>query len=298
MDFRLKVFKKVADRLSFTKASKELYITQPAITKHINQLEKHFSKALSNRHGNKISLTTEGELLYSYAKRILKLYDDLEDDFLALNNKFPEKITIGASTTISQYILPKVLSKFKSIYPKTAITLLNDNSENIELLLVNKQIDIGFTEGNTSNPLLHYETFIKDEIVLVTKSTNTEIKKNEITLNELKVRPLIFREEGSGTRDIIEHALGKVKLSSNDLSIEMVLGSSESIKSYLMHSNVFAFLSIHSITEELKTNKFKVIDIKDFAIKRTFQFVNLHGEYSNSIQKVRHFFLNHYNLLE
>ncbi|MDN5203690.1 LysR family transcriptional regulator [Fulvivirgaceae bacterium BMA10] len=292
MDFRLKVFKKVAERLSFTKASRDLFITQPAITKHINELEKHFGRSLFNRHGKKISLTTEGELLLSYAKRILELYDKLEDDFLTLNNKFPEKITIGASTTISQYILPSLLSRFKSVYPKTTITLLNDNSENIESLIINKQIDIGLTEGNTLNPLLHYETFIKDEIVLVTKSTNTKVKKDEITLQELTQIPLIYREEGSGTRDIIDNSLKEVELSSQALSIEMILGSSESIKTYLLNSNAFAFLSIHSITEELKNNKFKVIDIRNLDIKRTFQFANLHGEYSSITKKVKQFFIS------
>lgn len=298
MIYRLKVFKKVADFLSFTKAAKMLFITQPAITKHISELEKHFGKALFNRHGNKISLTPEGKLLLQYANKILSLYNQLEDDFLALNSKFPDKIIIGASTTISQYILPKILSKFKAKYSTTNITLLNNNSEHIESSIINKQVDIGFTEGNTSNPLLHYETFVLDEIVLVTSADNTALKKQEITLRELKKLPLILREKGSGTRNIIKDALQNVNVDISQLTIEMTLGSTESIKTYLMHSGSYSFLSIHCITDELMNNKLKIIDITSFTIKRVFHMVNLHGEYSNTVEKIKRFFAAHYNLME
>ena len=131
MDFRLKVFNSVCETLSFTKASKLLYVSQPAVTKHINELEKHFSKQLFTRHGNTITITVEGKLLYSHSSEIIKKYDALERDFLELNDTFPEKIILGASTTISQYILPKYLSKLKSKYHNTTFTLLNENSENI-----------------------------------------------------------------------------------------------------------------------------------------------------------------------
>ncbi|WP_103070536.1 LysR family transcriptional regulator [Aquimarina sediminis] len=298
MIYRLKVFKKVADCLSFTKAAKILFITQPAITKHINELEKHFEKALFNRHGNKISLTTEGQLLLQHTNKILNSYNQLEDDFLALNSKLPNKITIGASTTISQYILPKILSKFKTVYSNTNITLLNNNSENIESSIINKQVDIGFTEGKTSNPLLRYETFVLDEIVLATSVTNTTIKKPEITLEELKNLPLIVREKGSGTQNIVKDSLYNNNIDMKQLSIEMTLGSTESIKTYLMHSNSYSFLSIHSISNELKNNRLKVIDITSFDIKRVFHVVNLHGEYSNTVEKLKHFFTTHYNLME
>jgi DNA-binding transcriptional LysR family regulator len=298
MDFRLKVFQKAAERLSFSKAAKDLFITQPAVTKHIHELEKHFGHALFNRHGNRVSLTPKGELLANYSTKILRLYSEMEDAFLALDDKFPDKIKIGASTTISQYILPKVLSKFKSVYPQTTITLLNDNSENIQTLAINKQIVIGLTEGSTTNPLLHHETFIHDEIVLVTNAANASINKDEITLKELQKIPLILREKGSGTREVIEKHLQEAGLETRKLNVEMVLGSSESIKSYLLYSNTAAFISIHSILEELKMNKLKVIDIKGFELKRTFDFVNIHGEYSNTIQKIKQFFRSHYNQIE
>jgi DNA-binding transcriptional LysR family regulator len=298
MDFRLKVFQKAAERLSFTKAAKDLFITQPAVSKHIHELEKHFGQALFNRHGNRVSLTSKGELLATYSTKILRLYIEMEDAFLALDDKFPDKITIGASTTISQYILPKVLSKFKSAYPQTTITLLNDNSENIQTLVINKEIVIGLTEGTTNHPQLHHETFIHDEIVLVTNAANAIIHKDEITVKELQKIPLILREKGSGTREVIEKNMRNAGLETRNLNVEMVLGSSESIKSYLLYSNAAAFLSIHSIIEELKMNKLKVVDIKGFELKRTFEFVNIHGEYSSTIQKIKQFFHSHYNLME
>src|SRR5690554_1573438 len=132
MDFRLKVFKTVAEQLSFTRASKLLFVSQPAVTKHINELEKHLGKALFNRHGNTISLTKEGAVCLDYTIRILALYDQLGREFLDLNGSLPSRINLAASTTIAQYILPSLLSKFKSLHPATTITLINQNSERIE----------------------------------------------------------------------------------------------------------------------------------------------------------------------
>lgn len=295
MDFRLLVFKNVADNLSFTKASKALYISQPAVTRHINELEKQYEKALFNRLGNKISLTDEGKLFLDYANKILALYQELEDSFQHFNNIFPKQVNMGASTTIAQYLLPILFYKLKANYPDTDFKLLNDNSENIEALLLDKKISLGFTEGSASHPSIHYETFVKDEIVLVTRANNpTLIETKEIPLDQLKTLPLVLREEGSGTRKIIEQSLKAKQIHPVDLQKDMVLGSSESIKTYLLHSNSFAFLSIHSIAEELRSNKFRIIDVQNLDIQRVFYFATLHGIHTKTVNKLRSFFKSEY----
>jgi len=229
MDFRLKVFKKVADKLSYTKAARELHISQPAVSKHINKLEEHFEKALFYREGNRISLTSEGQLLLTYANKILDLYQHLENDFLAMDEKLPNQFVLGASTTISQYILPKALADLKALYPNLKITLINGNTDKIEKLVEKRQIDLGFTEGSTSNPLLHYERFRRDEIVLTTRMANRSFRKEELSVGELCDIPMIIREEGSGTRKVVEAALKNKHIRPEDLNVQMVLGSTEGI---------------------------------------------------------------------
>jgi len=297
MDFRLKVFKTVAQQMSFTKASKLLFISQPAVTKHINELEKQFGKALFNRHGNSISLTSEGEICLDYAKRIIALYESLQSEFTGFE-VFPSRINLAASTTIAQYILPSLLSKFKTVHPQTTISLINQNSELIEALILDKKSDLGLVEGNTNNPLLHYQPFVKDEIVLTCRKENTFLRTSEIGLDQLLSLPLILREQGSGTRIIIENALEQKNLAIKNLNIQIELGSTESIKNYLLNSDSFAFLSIHSIERELKNHTLSIVDISGLEIHRIFQFVSLHGNYNPTSERMKNFFINHYNLME
>lgn len=298
MDFRLKVFKSVAEQLSFTKASKTLFISQPAVTKHINELEKQYGKALFNRHGNSISLTKEGQICLDYTRRILLLYENLEKEFIDLDGTLPSKITLAASTTISQYILPSLLSEFKGVHPKTTITLINQNSERIEELILQKKSNLGLVEGISNNPLLHYQPFVKDEIVLTCRIDNTLIKTNEIQMSQLASLPLVLREQGSGTRIIIEKTLAEKGLNIHDFNIQIELGSTESIKNYLLNSDSLAFVSIHSIARELKNNMLTIIDVDGLEINRTFQFVGLHGNYNPASEWLKDFFINHYNLME
>lgn len=298
MDFRLLVFKKVADHLSFTKASRELHISQPAVSKHIHKLETQYEKALIQREGNRISLTAEGKLLLNYANRILDLYKQLENDFLALNDRFPETITLGASTTITQYVLPEVLAQLKVIYPGLMVTLINGNTEKIEQMVVDGQLDLGFTEGRTSNPLLHYQNFRQDEIVLTTRVGNKVLKKEELRQEDLANLPLVVREEGSGTQKVIEAALQAHGIELAQLDIEMVIGSTEGMKSYLLNTDSFAFLSIHSIIHELKHNRLKIIDIRKMEIMRDFHYVHLHGKNSQIISLIRRIFNMSHNQKE
>ena len=297
MDFRLKVFKTVAEQLSFTKASKILFVSQPAVTKHINELEKQFRKALFNRHGNSISLTPEGIVCLDYAVRILVLYENLEREFSDLKGSLPARINLAASTTIAQYILPALLSKFNAIHPETSVTLVNQNSERIEALVLDKKTDLGLVEGNTNNPLLHYQPFLKDEIVLTCRAGNKHLKTAELLLTDLSSLPIILREQGSGTRNILENALVEKGLNVKKFNIQMELGSTESIKNYLLTSDSFAFLSVHSIARELKDRTLAIVDVEGLEIHRTFQFVSLHGNYDTTAEWMKNFFRNHYNLM-
>ena len=294
-DFRLKVFKTVADRLSFTKAAAELLISQPAVTKQINELERLLGKPLFLRHGNRISLTDDGVRLLEYANRILALYGELRDAFVEEQGAFSGEIRLGASTTLSQYVLPGLLAKFRKLYPDVRVTLFNGNTEQIERQIADGKLDFGMIEGTASNPALHYELFMDDELVLVTSASNTSFTREEITAADLPALPLVIRENGSGTLDVLSRELSRHGLSLRQLHIEMQLGSTESIKHYLFYSDTFAFVSVQAVLDELAANRLRVVEVGDMELVRRFSFVTAHGQRSRVTDLFRQFCLNHYN---
>lgn len=277
-DFRLKVFHTVAKRLNFTKAADELCITQPAVSKHIQEIENYFKIKLFDRNGTKIKLTEAGETLLQYTNQLFTIYSNLEFELNALNQRHNGKLRIGASTTIAQYVLPPLLAAFHKKFVDIKVTLMINNTEQIEQALQNKDIDFGIIEGQSKNTSFKYTEFIKDEIVLVANINHLSAKKEMIQLDELLKTPLLLREPGSGTLEVIAHALKPLGIKISQLQREMQLGSTESIKSYLLHSNCMAFLSIYSILKELKNKEVTIIDVNGLNIERNFHFIQQHGE--------------------
>lgn len=277
-DFRLKVFYSVAKHFSFTQASKELYISQPAITKHIRELESLYGVRLFDRLGNKISLTDAGKLMLEHCEQILAAYRRLEYDMNLLKNEWTGDLRLGASTTISQYVLPPILARFTEKYPKVNVTLMDTNSRNIEQALQNHDIDLGLVEGVFRLPSLKYEPFLHDELVPVVGIQSKLAKKDEIGLDELQQLPLVLRERGSGTLDAIEMAFDEVGLKLSSMNVRLYLGGTESIKSFLRCSDSLGIVSLQAVAPELRRGDFKIIDIKGMQIKRHFCFVHLQGQ--------------------
>lgn len=293
-DFRLKVFYTVAKRLNFTKAADELCITQPAVSKHIKEIEAYYKVKLFNRNGTKISLTQAGNILLQYSNQLFTLYGNLEFELNTINERHNGKLRIGASTTIAQYVLPPLLASFHKRFSDIEVSLTINNTEQIEQALQSKDIDFGIIEGQSKNTLFKYTKFIKDEIVLVAGVNHILAKKEIITLDEMLKTPLLLREPGSGTLEVIAHALKPLGIKISQLQCEMQLGSTESIKSYLLHSDCMAFLSIHSIFKELKNNEITIIDIDGLSIERNFHFIQSYGE-AEALPDLFMEFARHYN---
>lgn len=277
-DFRLQVFHTVAKRLNFTKAASELFISQPAVTKHIHELENQLKIKLFERNGSKIKLTQGGEILLTHAEQIFEIYRNIEFDINSLANRQSGILRLGASTTNAQYILPPVLAAFHRKFPEIHITLTINNTEQIEQALQNKEIDLGVIEGYSKNSGIKYSEFIKDEIVLVSSTKNPLAKSGSIKPEQLKQIPLLLREPGSGTLEVISHALKLAGINISELSNEMQLGGSESMKLYMLHSNCMAFLSVHAVLKELQNKECYIVDVEGLNIERYFYFALLHGQ--------------------
>ena len=277
-DFRLKTFCCVAQYLSYTKASHELCITQPAVSKHIQELEHQYKVRLFERLGNRIKLTPAGEVLLAQSLEILAEYSKLDFEMNLLRGEHSGSLNIGASSTISQYVLPPILAKFVSKFPEVHVNLLNGNSEFVESELMSHHIDLGLVEGNRRLPNLKYTHLMDDELVAIAASQSRYYKLEEMSLPEFCKVPLILRENGSGTLSVLESALGNEGIKIASINVMMQLGSSESIKLFLRNADVMSVLSFRCVSKELSEGIFRVVELPDLPMNREFDFVQLKGE--------------------
>ncbi|RPD99153.1 LysR family transcriptional regulator [Aureibaculum marinum] len=293
MKTKLYIFKVVAKHLSFTKAAEQLYLSQPAVSKAIKNLEQEYKTTFFIRKRNSIEMTAEGKSFLVYTNKVLAIYAEMDEKFLHKKDAFPEFINFGVSTTLSNYIIPKIVAKFRVQFPQTKFTIISNNSENIENLILNEEIDFGITEGRSTNSKLQFEKFIKDEIVLVTNVNNNTFRKESIDIKMLQKIPMIVREKGSGTKVIIDTFLASHNIV--ELNSVVSFSSTEAIKNYLYNSDHYALLSINSISDDLINNKLKIIDIKDLSIERWFYFVNRTGYISTTFEYFKKFIRFNYN---
>lgn len=283
-DFRLKVFQSVARNLSFTKASQELFISQPAITKHIQELESTYQTRLFDRQGGKISLTESGQLLLEHCERILEEYRKLEYEMHLLHNQYTGELRLGASTTIAQYVLPPMLGTFISKFPQVELSLLNGNTREMEAALQEHRIDLAMVEGVTRLPNLRYTPILEDELVIVVRTGSRLPVDDEITPLQLARLPLVLRERGSGTLDVFERAMLQHNIKLSTLHVLMYLGSTESIKLFLEHTDCLGVVSIRSVSRELYAGRLRVVEVKGLEMKREFNFAQLQGQESGLSQ--------------
>lgn len=296
LNFRLKVFHTVATNLSFTKAAVELYITQPAVTKNIKELENSLKVSLFERSRGGITLTKAGKVLLGYTEQQLEQSKDLEYKIGMLRDSLFGELHIGASTTIGQYVLPPILAHFNVDHPDIRIIMHSKNTLDIEKDLSHKDIDLGIVEGNIRMKEFKYIPFMKDEIVAIAHTSQPISEKSELTLEELKNTPLVVREIGSGSLDVIIDELQKKGIKLKDMNIKMYLGSTESIKTFLAHSNCISFVSIHAVSDQIAKGDFKIIDIKDLDIIRTFNFIYPQGTQHGLVEKFIDYSLSTNNL--
>jgi DNA-binding transcriptional LysR family regulator len=232
---------------------------------------------LFERQGNQIKLTKQGQMLLEYTEEVFRIYRKMEFELAAFSEHYKSQLHVGASSTVSQYVIPFTLAQFHNKYKDIAVKLMNGNTEQIEHALLSNDIDLGIIEGKSKNKGIKYTEFIKDEIVLIANAAHPFANKPRLSVKELKSVPMVIREAGSGTLDVIAHALKSLDLSFSQLNIEMELGSTEAIKTYLHNSNCVAFLSMHSVVNELANKSFRVIDVEGLSIVRYFHFIERQG---------------------
>ncbi|MEO0469872.1 MAG: LysR family transcriptional regulator, partial [Bacteroidota bacterium] len=176
MNYRDLVFLAVAEQLSFSKAADDLSISQPAVTKHIKQLEIKFNLSLFDRRGNKIYLTPAGDMVYKSFRQIRQKYRELDFEISKLHDDIAGEFVIGASSTISQYLIPQTIASFHKRYPNIQIRLINGNSFEMEQLLLSNKIDMALLENHSSQSGIRYKKFLDDELIFVTGGNSVYAK--------------------------------------------------------------------------------------------------------------------------
>ena len=273
-NFRLKVFRAVAEHLNFHKAAEQLFLTQPAVTLQIQALENDLGVRLFDRAGGKISLTAQGSILLGYANKVAKLVAEAERELGDGDGKVSGELPLGVSTTIAQYVLPRLLGAFLEEHPHVQFSLHSGNTSQIVQFLLEGKVSLGLIEGPSRERGVRTEPFMEDELVLITPRS---YESDQLSRSQLAQSSLLMREHGSGTRHVIEKALEKAGFKLKSFKNVMDLDSTEAIKSAVEAGLGVAFVSRWAISKELELGTLKLANVAGLRIARQFTLITRIG---------------------
>jgi DNA-binding transcriptional LysR family regulator len=272
-DHKLKVFCTVAETKSFSKTSEIIHLTQPAVSLQIQALEEIYETKLFDRSSSMVTLTPAGEVLYKYAKEILALYASAEKVIGKLTGLVKGSITIGACSNIGNYLLPNVITNFKKTHPKIKIHLLVSNTKRVIEMLNSGYIDLGLVEGDAVKQKMNFKKLISDELLLIVSPNHPWAKKKEVSISEITKEPFIFREAGSGTRQMIEKFLARHGITQHEMKISAVLGSTEAIKDVVENGLGISIISVWAARKESKYGTLRLLRLKEEKMVRDFSLI-------------------------
>ncbi|KZZ85351.1 LysR family transcriptional regulator [Bacillus sp. SJS] len=267
----LKTFVTLAEVKNFTKTAERLHISQPSVSLHIKNLEKEFQTKLFVRSPKSLKITPTGEILYSRAKQMIHMYDQTKQDILEHHHDIKGKLTIGASFTIGEYILPAFLVDFQAKYPNLDLEIIIGNTEEIVQSVRLFKVDIGLIEGQTNEKELTVEPFLEDELFIVASNKHTLAEKSEAVIADLHSQVWVTREIGSGTREYLEHVIR-----SNGLKVQsfLTISSNQGIKETIISGmEALSLLSYHVIERDIRNKVLSIISLKDHTFKRKLSMV-------------------------
>lgn len=271
-DRRLQVFHAVAKHLSFTRAADALFMTQPAVTFQIKQLEEQYGTRLFERRHGSISLTPAGELVLSYAERILALSDEMDTRLAEMTGEMRGPLLVGASTTIAEFMLPRVLGEFNAAYPQVRARLIVANSESIESRVAEHTLDVGLIEVPAKLPGLSSLICCEDELQVICAPDYPLAGMASVTPKALVDYEFISREPGSGTREITDAYFLGHKIAPATLKTQMELGSPEALKGVVSTGLGFAIVPRMVIGKEIQLGELVAIPLKP-PLKRSLYLV-------------------------
>lgn len=272
---QLHIFFTVAERGSFSAAAQALHMTQPAVTMQVQSLEDYFGTKLLQRSTKRIELTEAGRALMPYAQRSIELIRDTDQTMSAFTKQLKGRLQLGSSLTIGEYILPRLLGPFGREYPQITISMKVMNTAQIMEDILNHQLNFGLIEAPVNHPDMHMEAVMSDELVLVVGRDHPLAETDAVTLDEAMQHPFVLREQGSGTRLVMEEQLKRKKIDPASMKIVMELGSTGAVKSAVEAGLGLSILSVSSIKHEMALGLIKTVKLTDTSFKRQFYSIYL-----------------------
>jgi len=271
--WRLKIFCKVVELKSFSKAGGAVYLSQPTVSSHVKDLEDHFECKLIDRLGREVAPTKAGQLLYEYATKILALEDDIEKALAEFHGKMKGRLTIGGSTIPGGYVLPPLLGRFKEAYQDITVTLIEGDTAEIIQATIEGRIELGVVGAKAKEAQLVQEEIMTDEMFLIVPSGHKWATRGTATTEELATEPFIMREPGSGTRRSIEQVLDRAGLRLDDLNVVAEMGSTEAVRQGIKAGVGISVLSGCAVADELDVGSLKRVRLNEIRFKRAFYLI-------------------------
>ena len=262
------IFLAAADYENFSEAGRRLHISQSAVSQTVQKLETHFGTKLFVRNGHSIELSSAGELLMALAKELLANATRLEETMAAVNDSIAGKINIGCSTTSGKYLLPRLIADFRSEYPQVRLDVYVAGRENVIHKLIEGTFNFSVTSKLIEHPELEYARFYTDEIILIVPANHPWAKYRRVLPDDLLDTPLILREKGSGTIEVLFEGLRTKDIAPEMLNVVMILGNAEAIILAVEEGIGAAFVSRLAAQRSLELGRCVEIEVEGLALKR------------------------------
>ncbi|NOH15067.1 LysR family transcriptional regulator [Clostridium cochlearium] len=272
IDFKLVTFLTVVKVGNFTRAANILNLTQPAISQHIKYLENYYGVKLFKNKNKNMELTEEGKILFKYGRQVESISNIVH---MKLKDSVNKRYIVGATLTIGGYVIPSIIGEYKRENDDIDVILKVENTNTVIKMLYKGEIELGVIEGIFDKEKIEYTKFKEDELILVTSPNHKFANKNFVTIEEVLGDKLILRESGSGTRQIFEEHLFKIGITRGDYNIYMEIGNISAIVSLVKSNLGCTIISREAVKENIKDGSLKEIKIKNFNMKREFNFIYL-----------------------
>jgi DNA-binding transcriptional LysR family regulator len=275
-NYRVQVFRAVAEQASFRRAAEQFHISQPSVSQHVQLLEEELGMRLLDRTTTGIQITPAGELLLSFARRSSRLSQQVLAALARLEGQPGGELKLAASTTVAQYLLPRILGRFLKENPRIQLTLRSGNTEQVSGWVLNGEAQLGLIEGPPPSKELAVEHFLDDRLPLIVPRGHPW-SAQPVPLAAIASAPLLMREQGSGTRRVIEQALRRAGLRLNQLQIVMELDSTEAIIAGVEAGLGIGFVSEWAIRKELRLGTLAIAQAASLDIRRAFSLIRPAG---------------------
>jgi DNA-binding transcriptional LysR family regulator len=268
--WQLHIFCRVVDLKSFSRAARDVHLSQPTVSSHIKDLEAHFDCRLIDRLSKEALPTKSGQLLYRYARRMIALRDEMESAMAEFKGKIKGRLDLGGSTIPGAYLLPALIGRFTTQFPEVNVSLAIADTHQIIEAIAAGNLELGVVGAISNHANIVQSALVEDEMCVVVRADHRWAGEKQVTADELLAEPFLIRETGSGTLKSIQASFSAVGLNTNDLKIVARIGSTEAIRQGIKNHMGISILSAIAVSDDVAAGRLKTLTIRGLRLKRKF----------------------------